>query len=240
MPLPKLPGVSESTKQKFIAAVKKHHNGVKWRVLQQEAEKALLYYIEVGPLSDEYLVEKDTTGDVEKVKLTTPEFFKIFDNEHIYIYDKIDADYLKTIVAKITGNKSDYNWRKWSKIIRESGRLIQQKGTSNYLVIRDKFVHIEPDLKESYDTAIKEKQLEYYIKPTENPATKIYKKLVPGQITSLEKICKSGKISEKEGKKVIDKLVGDHKLYEVSRGRWKVINPEAAKNPETSLFQADS
>lgn len=237
--LSEMPRIAEHVKNRFINAVKKHHGGTKWRVLKQEIENALQYYIEVGPLSDECLIEDPTTGDVGKIKLTIPEFFRIFDNEHIYVYDRITAEYLKGIVSKITDNGSDYNWRKWSKIIRESGRLRLLKGTPYYQVNRNKFFFIEDDLKASYDVAINQRQLESYNIPKDH-ATGAYNKLIPGQTTNLEEISKLGGISENEAKKVIKKLESEHKLQIVRYGLWKVLDPGSARTlRNNSLFEVE-
>lgn len=222
--LAEMPRISIYVKNRFIGAVKKHHEGAKWRVLKQETEKALLYYIEVGPLSDELYIANKTTGDVEKVKLTIPEFFKIFDNEHVYVYDKIDTEYLKNIVTNITDNESEYNWRKWSKIIKQSGRIKQLKGTPYYQVNRAKFEFISDELRASFDLAIQERHKYNHNNVMEDHANRIYKKLTLGGKTSLNEICNLGSISEKEGKKVIDKLVEESKLRLVNRGVWKVLD----------------
>jgi hypothetical protein len=238
MSLKKLPEISEHVKNQFVNSVKKHHNGVKWRALKQELENALIYYIEVGPLSEHSFIPAESSGDVEKHKMSKDEFFKIFDNEHIYPYDKIEADYFKGMVFKITEHESDPNWRKWSKIVRESGRLIWLRGSKHYKVNRTHFEFIDPELKASYDLAIKQRQLDSY-SVQEDHATRIYKKLIPGKITNLKDICKIGGIPEKEGKKVIDTLMVEYKLQLVQRGSWRVLDPAAARTlKENSLYRS--
>ncbi|MCZ3367079.1 MULTISPECIES: hypothetical protein [Methanobacterium] len=229
MALKKLPEIDENVKNQFTNAVKNHYGGIKWRVLRQETQNALTYYVEVGPLSEDLYIENETTGDVEKIKLTIPAFLKNFDNQNVYLFDKIDTEYLKNVVAKITGKDSEYNWRKWSKIIKQSGRIKQMKGTRHYRINRKRFKFISNDLKEFYDLQIQERQQYSYENVKEDTANRIYKKLAIGQTTKLIEICKLGKISEKEGKKVIDKLENQSKLQLVSRGIWKVLDPAAAR-----------
>jgi hypothetical protein len=224
----KLPEIDENVKNQFTDAVKNHYGGIKWRVLRQETENALIYYVEKGPLSEDLYIENETTGDVEKSKLT-PKFLKSFDNQDIYLFDKIDTEYLKNVVAKITDKNSEYNWRQWSKIIKQSGRIKQMKGTPYYRVNRNRFKFISDDLKEFYDLQIKERQQYAYENVKDDTTNRIYKKLTIGQTTKLTEICKLGKISEKEGKKVIDKLENQSKLQLVSRGIWKVLDPAAVR-----------
>lgn len=244
MSLEKLPEIDESVKKRFVNAVKEHHEGKKWGVLKEELENALLFYVEMGPLSEEPVVEDLTTGDVEKIKLTIPKFLQLFDNIQIrnnppvYGLERIAASELKEIITEITGKTSDYNWRKWSKILKESGRIKQLKGTMDYLVIRNNFNFIDESLKKEWNKNIKERELDPLNIQNTNLANRIYDKLTSGKITSLNEICRLGKIQEKKGKKVIDKLVHEHKLCMVGMGRWKVTCPKYVKNVgESSVFQ---
>lgn len=242
-----LPKLDPVIKERFKNAVFNCHGRV-WGKLSEEIDKAFLFYLEKGPLqyydkensefeSNAKILDEISSADVDKRNMPIDEFFKIFDNEHIYVYDKIEADYFKGIVFKITEHESDPNWRHWSKIVRESGRLKWLRGTKFYQVNRLQFKFIDNDLKASYDLAIKERELGYY-KVQENHASRVYKKLAPGKIISLKEICKVGGIPENEGKKVINQLLSEFKLQHVSMGRWKVLDPAAAKTlKESSLFR---
>lgn len=243
-----LPKLDPVIKERFKNAVFNCHGRV-WGKLSEEIDKAFLFYLEKGPLqyydkenpefeSNAKILDEISSADVDKRNMSIDEFFKIFDNEHIYVYDKIEADYFKGIVFKITEHESDPNWRHWSKIVRESGRLKWLRGTKFYQVNRYKFKYIDADLKVSYDTDIKQRQLESY-SIQEDHATRIYKKLTPGKVTNLKEVCKLGRIPEKEAKKAIKKLESEYKFQFVGYGKWKVLDPAAAKDlKENSLFRA--
>jgi|GEM_PF-5981746 hypothetical protein len=93
MTLEKLPEIDASVKKRFINAIKEHHDSKKWGVLKEELENVLLFYIEVEPLSEEQLVKDPTSGDVEKIKLTIPQFFKLFDNIFRYVTIQLSMVY---------------------------------------------------------------------------------------------------------------------------------------------------
>lgn len=247
MTLEKLPEIDASVKKRFVNAVKEQHDGKKWGVLKEEVENALLFYMEVGPLSEEHLIEDPTTGDVEKIKLTIPEFFKRFDNIQVrgnppvYYMNRMAASELKEIVREITGNRSDHNWRKWSKILKESGRIKQLNGTPDYRIIRENFNFIDKELKEYWDEQI-EKNRSYLmnIKSSKEDVTyKIYDKLIAGgkKTVSLAEIKKLGKIPESKAKKTIRKLEKENKLRMVDMGWWKVVSHEPVKNLENPASQ---
>lgn len=240
MTLKKLPEVDEYVKERFVNAVKKHHHGKKRGVLKEELQNALLFYIEMGPLADDGLVEDPTTGDVEKFKLTNTKFLQLFDNYKIGgnlpVYGissgKIDVNVLKGIVEEITGKTSDYGWRNWSKLLKETCRIKQLNGTKYYLIIRDNFEFIDVDLKDQWNKQIEENKV--YLNDSKSinecPTNKIYDKLTPGNKTSLSEICELGKIPENEGKKVIKKLEREHKLRMVGMGRWIVLDRKSVRN----------
>jgi hypothetical protein len=220
-----------------------------WRSTRISLEEALENLLNHGYLVDADKTAQNYNGDIplklppegsireeltttvadEKRTMAENEFFDEFDKGPIYFKDKVNTDYLKRLVKRITGNDSRYAWREhWGKRLRETGRVENICGTNLWKVNRYNFVNIPDDLKELYEKRIQIRGLTSF-KMSEDKAAIVYRKLDVGQVVSLDQVRKIAKLpnnneGEWETKEIIDKLVIEGKLDFVKGGRWEVVD----------------
>jgi hypothetical protein len=239
--------------KRFARAVYFYH-GQSWRSTRKSLEEALENLLDHGYLSDADKQAQNSNKDIplkflpegsireeltttidEKKVITEKDFFDEFDKGPIYFKDKVNTDYLKRCVKKITGSDSKYAWREqWGKRLRETGRVENISGTNLWKVNRCNFLNIPDDLKELYEKRIQIKGLTSF-KMSEDKVAVIYRKLDVGEIVSLDQVCKIAKLKnnnegELEAKEIIDKLVIEGKLDFVRGGRWEVVDPTGISN----------
>lgn len=252
------PAVEADLWRRFARAVYFYH-GQSWRSTRKSLEEALENLLDHGYLFDadkqaqkyngeiplKFLPEGSihgelTTTDDENV-ITVKDFFDEFDKGPIYFKDKVNTDYLKRCVKKITGSDSRYAWREhWGKRLRETGRVENINGTNLWKVNRCNFLNIPDDLKELYEKRIQIRGLTSF-KMGEDKVVVVYRKLDVGQVVSLDQVRKIAKLKnnsegEVEAKEIIDKLVIEGKLDFVKCGRWEVVDSNRIPTRFNNLF----
>ncbi len=251
------PAVNADLWRRFARAVYFYH-GQSWRSTRISLEEALENLLNHGYLVDADKTAQNYNGDIplklppegsireeltttvayEKRTMAENEFFDEFDKGPIYFKDKVNTDYLKRLVKRITGNDSKYAWREhWSKRLRETGRVENICGTNLWKVNRYNFVNIPDDLKELYEKRIQIRGLTSF-KMSEDKAAIVYRKLNVGQAVSLDQVRKIAKLpnnneGEWETKEIIDKLVIEGRLEFVNSGRWEAVDSASIRSSNT-------
>lgn len=229
----------------FKDLVKKAHNGKIKGFMAEEVGNALRYYAERGYLSEFLegeLGELTTTVDGSE-KLTNHDFLQQFDNylipgnQHIYNYDRIDSDTLRTIITGITGNDGNWTYRKYSKLLRypsdennHKPRLNYRKGTTYWFTERSNFEFISSELKKALDERLELRTLQSHDNLTkENIVDRVYRKLEKGKVIETDKIMELMNCSRQKANKIVKEMLEIGMLYEFERGFFKVMKREEWK-----------
>lgn len=169
--------IDEALWNRFVCAVKRKNKGKKWGKISEKINELIKNELEYGELQfydvqhKEYkenqdILEELTTADVEKEDPTI-NFLKAFDNHHlIYPRFKLDIGVIQNVVKEITGKKTNYTWRKYSKILKNNNRMVQVKGMPAYYIKLSNFKYKENKSDDVFKDAAKwmiENSLERHI-----------------------------------------------------------------------------